>query len=114
MNFSGRLKFSSWFGFALKMNVISAIKCYIDKIVDESGPGMKILLMDKETVRYLGFYILLVLLICIIQFPDECRFDGLQSVGDATEGGVPVRENRRTKIPGTDEVHEVPGVHSAE
>lgn len=33
------------------MNVISAIKLYIDKIVDESGPGMKILLMDKDTVR---------------------------------------------------------------
>lgn len=32
------------------MNVISAIKLYIDKIVDESGPGMKIILMDKETV----------------------------------------------------------------
>lgn len=33
------------------MNVISAIKLYVDKMVDDSGPGMKILLMDKDTVR---------------------------------------------------------------
>ncbi|GAB0089066.1 vacuolar protein sorting-associated protein 45 [Sergentomyia squamirostris] len=31
------------------MNVISAIKLYINKMANESGPGMKILLMDKET-----------------------------------------------------------------
>ena len=33
-----------------KMNVIVAIKQYITKMIDESGPGMKVLLMDKETV----------------------------------------------------------------
>lgn len=33
------------------MNVISAVKLYITKMIDESGPGMKILLMDKQTVR---------------------------------------------------------------
>jgi len=33
------------------MNVILAIKQYISKMIDESGPGMKVLLMDKETVR---------------------------------------------------------------
>lgn len=32
------------------MNVITAIKLYINKMANESGPGMKILLMDKETV----------------------------------------------------------------
>lgn len=32
------------------MNVIEAIKLYINKMTTESGPGMKILLMDKETV----------------------------------------------------------------
>lgn len=32
------------------MNVITAIKMYINKMTNESGPGMKILLMDKETV----------------------------------------------------------------
>lgn len=34
------------------MNVINGIKLYIDKMVDESGPGMKVLLMDKETVSF--------------------------------------------------------------
>ncbi|OWF48430.1 vacuolar protein sorting-associated protein 45-like [Mizuhopecten yessoensis] len=31
------------------MNVILAVKQYISKMIDESGPGMKVLLMDKET-----------------------------------------------------------------
>ncbi|XP_052280669.1 vacuolar protein sorting-associated protein 45-like [Dreissena polymorpha] len=31
------------------MNVILAIKQYISKMIDDSGPGMKVLLMDKET-----------------------------------------------------------------
>ena len=33
-----------------KMNVILAVKNYISKMIDDSGPGMKVLLMDKETV----------------------------------------------------------------
>lgn len=33
------------------MNVIKAIQLYIDKMIEEAGPGMKILLMDRETVR---------------------------------------------------------------
>ena len=32
------------------MNVILAVKQYISKMIDESGPGMKVLLMDRETV----------------------------------------------------------------
>lgn len=32
------------------MNVIKAVQLYIDKMIDEAGPGMKILLMDRETV----------------------------------------------------------------
>lgn len=32
------------------MNVITAIKLYIEKMTNESGPGLKIILMDKETV----------------------------------------------------------------
>lgn len=32
------------------MNVIQAVKMYITKMTDESGPGMKVILMDKETV----------------------------------------------------------------
>lgn len=35
------------------MNVIKAVKLYIEKMTNESGPGMKILLMDKETVGIL-------------------------------------------------------------
>lgn len=35
------------------MNVITAVKLYINKMTDESGPGMKIILMDKDTVRYI-------------------------------------------------------------
>lgn len=34
------------------MNVILAIKQYISKMIEESGPGMKVLLMDKETVNF--------------------------------------------------------------
>lgn len=33
------------------MNVIQAVKLYITKMTEESGPGMKVILMDKETVR---------------------------------------------------------------
>jgi hypothetical protein len=32
------------------MNVIVAIRFYIKKMIDDSGNGMKILLLDKETV----------------------------------------------------------------
>ncbi len=32
------------------MNVILAVKQYISKMIEDSGPGMKVLLMDKETV----------------------------------------------------------------
>uniref|UniRef100_A0A1B6CKF1 Vacuolar protein sorting-associated protein 45 n=1 Tax=Clastoptera arizonana TaxID=38151 RepID=A0A1B6CKF1_9HEMI len=31
------------------MNVVSAVKLYVTKMTEESGPGMKILLMDKQT-----------------------------------------------------------------
>ena len=32
------------------MNVVTAIRFYINRMVEESGSGMKILLMDQETV----------------------------------------------------------------
>lgn len=35
------------------MDIIKAVQLYLDKIVAECGPGMKVLLMDKETVRLL-------------------------------------------------------------
>lgn len=32
------------------MDVITAVKMYVNKMITESGPGMKILLMDGNTV----------------------------------------------------------------
>lgn len=37
------------------MDVVLAIRMYISRMIDESGPGMKVLLMDKETVVFLLF-----------------------------------------------------------
>ncbi|XP_055384171.1 vacuolar protein sorting-associated protein 45 [Condylostylus longicornis] len=36
------------------MNVVTAVKLYIEKITNESGPGMKIILMDKETTSVIS------------------------------------------------------------
>ncbi|ERL86007.1 hypothetical protein D910_03421 [Dendroctonus ponderosae] len=36
------------------MNVIGAVKAYVDKMTDESEPGMKVLLMDKETTSVIS------------------------------------------------------------
>ncbi|XP_050301374.1 vacuolar protein sorting-associated protein 45 [Anthonomus grandis grandis] len=36
------------------MNVIGAVKAYVDKMTDESEPGMKVLLMDKETTSIIS------------------------------------------------------------
>lgn len=33
------------------MNVTLAVKQYISKMIESTGAGMKVLLMDKETVR---------------------------------------------------------------
>lgn len=35
------------------MNVVFAVKQYVSKMIEDSGPGMKVLLMDKETVSWL-------------------------------------------------------------
>ena len=37
------------------MDVIVAVRKYITKMIDDSGPGMKVLLLDKETVSLLMF-----------------------------------------------------------
>ena len=34
------------------MNVVAAIRFYIKKMTEESGAGMKILLLDQETVKF--------------------------------------------------------------
>lgn len=36
------------------MNVTLAVKQYVSKMIEDSGPGMKVLLMDRETVRRQG------------------------------------------------------------
>lgn len=36
------------------MNVIGAVKAYVNKMTEESEPGMKILLMDKETTSIIS------------------------------------------------------------
>lgn len=47
------------------MNVIQAVKLYITKMTEESGPGMKVIVMDKETVsdshKILAFSLVLIL-----------------------------------------------------
>lgn len=35
------------------MNVLLAVRMYISKMIQDSGPGMKVLLMDRETVNIL-------------------------------------------------------------
>lgn len=32
------------------MNIVGSVRSYVTRMIDECGPGMKILLMDKETV----------------------------------------------------------------
>lgn len=39
------------------MNVLLVARMYIGKMIQDSGPGMKVLLMDKETVIILLFAI---------------------------------------------------------
>ena len=34
------------------MDVIASVKFYLNKMVEECGVGLKVLLMDKETVRF--------------------------------------------------------------
>lgn len=69
------------------MNVILSIQNYVDKMVEEAGPGMKILLMDRETVSFSTT-------ICsvFIDFlpTDLYHLDGNQSNGNAAQRGVSV------------------------
>lgn len=36
---------------SLEMNVVLGVKQYVTRMIKDSGAGMKVLLMDKETVR---------------------------------------------------------------
>lgn len=42
------------------MNVIMAIKLYVNKMIDDCGTGMKVLLMDKETVCHFKLLSILI------------------------------------------------------
>lgn len=50
------------------MDIIKAVQLYLDKIVAECGPGMKVLLMDKETVSEKKFSINIYRTICYAFF----------------------------------------------
>jgi hypothetical protein len=66
------------------MNVILAVKHYISKMIEESGPGMKVLLMDKETVglNYCETAVQCVFChthLCLRQMPiSQCRVSNSQ------------------------------------
>ena len=34
------------------MNVVAAVKTYVTKMTEDSGPGMKVLLLDRQTVSF--------------------------------------------------------------
>lgn len=67
------------------MDIIKAVQLYLDKIVAECGPGMKVLLMDKETVSQNNDQSLKYVTPSFF-FSDQYNFDGVQSVGDDAKG----------------------------
>lgn len=38
------------------MNVVAAVKTYVTKMTEDSGPGMKVLLLDKQTVSQVIYH----------------------------------------------------------
>lgn len=80
------------------MNVVQAVRLYISKMVQESGAGMKVLLMDKETVNILAEALWLhkVVTYCVLYGADWNYKYGIFPVGDSSEGSLPVREARDT------------------
>jgi vacuolar protein sorting-associated protein 45 len=43
------------------MNTITAVKQYVTKMVEDSGSGMKVLLLDKETVCAMFYFTILLI-----------------------------------------------------
>lgn len=101
------------------MDVITAVKLYVNKMTNESGPGMKILLMDKETVRPVQFspygtvIFHLTLHHPIPKCLDQHYIDGIQPIGHVTKGGVPFRTHRHIRIKRTNETPQMHCFHSA-
>lgn len=68
------------------MNVITGIKLYIEKMCTESGPGMKTMLLDKDTVGVTA-HIQMHVMVNFTQFnmflifvADQYHFDGIFSI----------------------------------
>jgi hypothetical protein len=78
--------------FAAIMNVIKAIQLYIDKMIEEAGPGMKILLMDRETVRRTAkiCFVIDFFTPIFLSISDFHHLHGSQPDGDASEGGLSI------------------------
>lgn len=70
------------------MNVVLAVKQYIGRMIDDSGAGMKVLLMDKESVRRgrLRGTVPHRLAASVDQYCEH----GLRPVGDLAERSIPV------------------------
>ena len=52
------------------MDVVYAVKKYVTEMIDQTGPGMKVLLMDDETVSslfFLFFFLLLLFVVVVIE-----------------------------------------------
>lgn len=74
------------------MDVLHAMKMYINQMVDDAGHGIKALLMDKETVKsfFLQFsFKILFWFFFSIQTDKHHQF-GLCPIGNVTERGLPV------------------------
>lgn len=89
------------------MNIVLAVKHYVSKMVDDSGQGMKVLLMDKETVIFdicnccynvRGISIITATkhwrLMCCISIVDQYSKHGIRTIWNIAKGSVPIRADR--------------------
>ena len=76
------------------MNVIVAVRQYIDRMIKDSREGMKVLLMDKETVRRGSLRGNGARLSDRRRLTDLNRQHGVRAVGDPAERSVSIRKDR--------------------
>lgn len=69
------------------MDVVQAIKFYINEMIKEAGAGIKALLMDKETVSVKRNLYVYIVTICL-PYADIHRFNCLCPVRDARKRSV--------------------------
>lgn len=68
------------------MDAVQAVKHYIHKMIEDAGPGIKALLMDKETVNNLSNGALFN-----FSFPIDQHYQfGECTIGNASERDLPV------------------------